>query len=493
VHSRRRIALRLFITVWLIYVVHFASNVVRETYLAVSLGDQFSFRVDRFVGLHPDLFVYPGRGAYINNNPGASMVAAVPYAIARPFIDLLLRLKPELARPKPPATYEDPRPLRTRFMNEARARGLDIKLGLAAASVQAGLMAPLGAAAAVCVFFYLRSRLADERKALWLALLFAFGTPIFFRSGFLNQNGLLTHYVLFAYVALTGVQPRPPTELLDGWRPFVAGFFLGLGILTDYSAVPLALIFGLWIVYVGWRAAGARGATTLTGLYSLGAAGPLGLLMFYQWRAFGNPWLPAQAHMPVTDLSTRGWHGFFWPEPELLWQNLMDPRYGLFAFCPLLAAALFVFVLRRRPGGPTARELALIFSASLALYIFNSSVQFAYLQFNTGVRYMVPAVPLLFFALVPVLLRLPRVALIAAVIPTIAISWSVAMAREHVPISLARVFLRGFELPWLTVLQKTATGYLPYLEAGVSPLPIFCVVGIILWLLWRPGNTAAAH
>src|SRR5690606_22237171 len=154
---------RLFLTVALVYAIHFAPNVVRETYLAIAIGESGSVRVDRYLGLHPDLFEIPGRGAYINNNPGVSLLAAVPYAVASPGIGLVLRLKPELAAPKPPATYDDPRPNRTRFMNEMRARGLDVKLGLAAAAIHLLFNVPLGALAAVMVFLFLRGRL--DRKS----------------------------------------------------------------------------------------------------------------------------------------------------------------------------------------------------------------------------------------------------------------------------------------------------------------------------------------
>lgn len=59
------------------------------------------------------------------------------------------------------------------------------------------------------------------------------------------------------------------------------------------------------------------------------------------------------------------------------------------------------------------------------------------------------------------------------------------MARESVPVSLARVFTSGFELPWLEVLEKTAATYAPFLEHGTSPLPLFVLTGAVLWLLWR--------
>jgi hypothetical protein len=86
--------------------------------------------------------------------------------------------------PKPPATYDDPRPNRTKFMNAARARGLDVVLGLAALGTGVTVMAPLGAMAAVMMFVFLRERLDDPRRALGLALIFAFATPNLFRAAF---------------------------------------------------------------------------------------------------------------------------------------------------------------------------------------------------------------------------------------------------------------------------------------------------------------------
>jgi Dolichyl-phosphate-mannose-protein mannosyltransferase len=480
---RNRTAARLFWTVVLVYLIHFAPNVVRETYLAVALGESLSVRVDPYLGLHPDLFELEGRGAYINNNPGASMLGAIPYAIASPAIGVLFRLKPELARPKPPTTYDDDRPNRTRFMNEARARGLDVKLALAAATMHAGLMVPLAGLAALVVFWFLRGRLGDERKALWLALLYAFGTPLFFRSGYLSQNAILAHLVLFAYVMLARRPDGQTARVLFG-----AGALLGLGVVCDYSGVPLLVAFGAWVLLTH----GFRQAVT----FSAGAVATLLLLLGYQWIAFGNPFLPAQTYMPRTPLSV-GWNGIQWPTADLLVRNLFDPRYGLFVFCPMLVAALAAPFLKDRPGGPTRRELGLILGASLALYLFNSAVQFAALQWNTGVRYMVPAVPLLFFALVPVLLKIPTWARYALIIPTLVISWAVAMVRESVPLSLGEVATQGPQLPWLITLRKTAQAYAPFLGEGVLAnlvvaAGVLLVTGILVWLIWRRRLSPAA-
>lgn len=493
--QERSTAIRIFLTVWLVFSVHFSSNVVRETYLAITLSEDLSVRVDEYLGLHPDLFDIPGRGAYINSNPGASFLGAVPYAIARPVLEVLYRARPGLLAPKPPATYEDPRPNRSAFMNEARARGLDIKLGLAALVTQVGLMAPLGAASAVLVFIFLTTRLGDPKRALVFALLYAFATPVFFRSAFLNQNLIIAHLVLVAYVLSVGLRNVADGQLPSDMRQVGAGLLLGFTLVTDYSGGPLVIAFGLWLMALGLRANGSVEALRVGARYSVGVIAMIAVLWAYQWIAFGNPVLPAQTYMPPTEFSVRGWFGFTPPTRELLLGNWFDLRYGLLAFCPLLVAAFASpFVGRAGAGAvgkswaPTADQLWMFFGATGLLYLFSSANQYANLQWNTGVRYMVPIVPLLFVALVPVLMRMHGILRWSLILPTLVVSFAVSMTREDVPRAVVTVLTQGPELPVLTVLSRMASGYLPSLSGGVSPLTVYAILAATIWLIWR-GHT----
>ena len=83
--SQRQTAVRLFITCWLVYALHFATNTVREIYPALALGDHLSFDVSEYNGLHPDIFEIPGRGVFINNNPGTSISWSHPVCDGTPF------------------------------------------------------------------------------------------------------------------------------------------------------------------------------------------------------------------------------------------------------------------------------------------------------------------------------------------------------------------------------------------------------------------------
>jgi hypothetical protein len=474
---------RLFLTVWLVYCVFATTNVARETYMAISLGERGTVRVDPYAELHPDLFEIAGRGWYINSNPGTSFIAAIPYAlIVRPAIALAVRLRPEIAAPKPPATYDDPRPNRTLFMNRARARGMDITLGLAALGTAATVMAPLGALAALLMFQFLRARLDDERKALALALLFAFATPTLFRSAFLNQNAIVAHLVLIAWILKVGITPRTATR--TSRTSFVVGLVLGLAMVVDFSAIPFTLVFGVWFLIDGWRHGALPGATREGAIYSMGVLIMVSLLFGYQWIAFGHPVWPAQRYMPPTPYSVRGWLGFTTPSLELLKGNLFDPRYGLFAFCPLLLAAIAAPYFRAGSWSPSRAELGWIAASFAGLLLFSSANQFANLQWNTGVRYMVPAVPLLFLAAVPVFGAIPRVVMWALAGSSALISLAVSMFREDVPTSLRMLFTEGPTLPVLLVLERMASGY----NIGLPPATFWIIaaaLAVVLWLLWR--------
>ena len=54
--NARFTAVKLFLTCWIVYSLHFSTDIVREIYPALALGDHFSFRLDEYGGMHPDLF-----------------------------------------------------------------------------------------------------------------------------------------------------------------------------------------------------------------------------------------------------------------------------------------------------------------------------------------------------------------------------------------------------------------------------------------------------
>jgi hypothetical protein len=172
--STRGVAVRIFLTCWLIFALHFATNTVREIYPALSLADHFSFDVSEYAGLHGDIFEMPGRGNFINNNPGASIIGAIPYAILRPVSDrVIARVQAaRAADPQPAAAeYDSIYPMAREFYQRSRERGFDVKFGLAAGITQAFAMAPISAMGAVVMFWILFGLTGERRASVLLALL----------------------------------------------------------------------------------------------------------------------------------------------------------------------------------------------------------------------------------------------------------------------------------------------------------------------------------
>ena len=475
--SVRGIALRIFITCWLVYAAHFATNTVREIYPALSLGDHLSFDVSEYLGLHSDIFELPGRGAFINNNPGASILGAAPYTIARPVIDLATQRVRDSrgASPQGAPAYDTEFPLRAEFYRKAYEKGLDVKFALAAGVMQAFLMAPLSALSAVVMFLVLTRLTGSVRTSALLALLYAFATPVLYRTAQLNHNLLLGHFAFFAFVLLW----RPWDDKSDQKKPlyFLAGLLTGWTVVLDYSGVVAVIALGGYALF-RWRRFSPRERSHYDlVMFAAGVALSGAVLMWYQWASFGHPIYPAQHYMPAVNFTDRGYSGFDWPSLDLLWRSAFGIKFGLFAFAPILVLALYVpgwFNPRIRIVG--SREVAFILLFTAGFFIFGAANQYGYMQFNTGVRHMVPVTPFLF--------------LLAAVIIGVAAtywSWSLAMYREvgdNHPLgvidAVARITLEGVRLPWLTTLEQ-----LDYLPSGVFAAPLLLLLALVIWVVWR--------
>lgn len=481
----RRIAFRLFATFWALYALHFATNIVRETYLALSIADQLSFDVSEYLGLHDDIFAIPGRGAFINNNPGASMLAAFPYTLARPVIDRIAehsRRARAMAPASQPRDFRAPQVRDREFYRKAWERGLDVKLGLAAGVMQAWGMAPLSALSVAVMFRILASRVASIRVAAALAALYGIATPVFFRTAQLNQNLLVAHCALLGFAALwrpwdDPAGPRRPSYLL-------AGVLAGWAAVLDYSGLLVTVFLGAYGT-LRRRAlpAATRSSTDLWRL-AAGVAASGSVLVWYQWVAFGHPLHPAQYYMPATEFSTLGHFGVTWPRVDLLWATAFGMQFGLFTSTPLLLLSLYPPAWGRRIRLFGATEAWCLAGFCLAFVLFCGMIQYGWWQRQTGVRYLVPASPFLFLAAAGVLLRQRPAVAVGISLLAAYWSWCLAMYRDveqglGVLESLIHVSLRGPRLPWLTTLERMG-----YVQGGLAPL-FLAGFGLLALALWR--------
>jgi len=479
--------LRVFATCWLVFVLHFATDIVREHYLSFSLAEDYSFRMDKYLGFHVDIFDTPGRGAHIGNNPGVSMLAAIPYWVCRPVIDRIVATVNARRAAAPPqvVVYNDPRPRRVEFYRKTHERGLDIQFGLAAAVMLAFFMAPLSALAAVVMLRVLYALNLGTRTALLGALLYALGTPIFFRTAYLNQNVFIAHLFFFGFVALW--RPAGFPAWSDRTAALVAGAAGGYSLLSDYSGFVVLIWLGLYATWIAWESGGWPQLVRNSVVYLAAASGPILLLLYYQWRAFGSPWYPGQHYMPAVEWVEIGYRGVGWPEWRLFKMLLFSGQFGLLVACPFLALSVIgLFTSVRGRTWLPRREAIALAGFAFVFVLFFSAVQYTQLQWVTGVRYIVPVIPALFLLGLVALVRLPPLVRFVVVVLTFAESWSLSMVRAtDIKDSIARTMLGGFQLPWVEVLSKMSPQYLPFLGQQASPLALFALVGALVYGIWR--------
>jgi hypothetical protein len=484
----RATPVKLFLTCALVFGLHFATNTVREIYPALSLGDRLSFDVSEYYGLHPDIFEMPGRGVFINNNPGASVMGAVPYFLARPVVDAIVQRVNTQRSANPTADAQSPGydsiyPMAREFYERSRERGYDVKFGLGAAIMQAFVMVPISALSVIVIYFLLLQVTGRPRAATLLALLYAFATPVFYRTAQLNQNLLLAHFALFAFVLLW----RPGSKAATDKRPFyfLAGLCAGWTVVLDYSGLVALLALSGYAVARWLGTDKNERSIAELGKFALGVSLCGAFLMAYQWSSFGNPILPAQSYMPPANFSDAGYRGFSLPSLDLLFDTAFSLRFGLFTSAPILLLAFYVPAwIRDQSAIFERREIIFIVTFVSLFFVFCSANQFGRMQFNTGVRHIVPAAPFVFLLAANVILRMPVI--VASILGALGTywMWCLVMYRDveqglGIPDAIKNITLGGFQFPWLSTLERM--GYVQH----ASPLPLILVSAALIWILWN--------
>jgi len=491
--SLKGIKIRLFFTCWLIFVLHFATDFSREHYLVLSIVDDFSFRLNKYVGLHNDIFMTRDYGAHHGANPGASMIAAVPYLVFKPFIAGVVnhvKEKRQSANEGAPV-YTDDRPARAKFYKQVYEKGLDIKFGLVGFVTMVFCMAPLSALGAVVMFSTITYLGLSNRLSLGMSLLYALGTPVFFRTAYLNQNLMVG---IFGFSAFSLLWQMKEKNRLEIWQRFgIAGFLGGLSLLCDYSGVIVLFMLGGYGLLRRMDSASIWESLKDSLWYVGGAIGPIALLWFYQWRSFGYPFYPPQHFMPLQTYSDVGYQGVTGPSAELFWMLLFNWQFGLFIASPILLLAFFSPILTYfKKNVVPLRETLFILAFFIVFILFFSGVQFTKLQWITGIRYVIPVVPFIFLLMTAVMVRLPRIVAFGLSILAFSESWVMSMLRrvdfpnEGIMSNIIRFFMEGFQLPWLNTLSRAATLYAPFLdERTISPFPFFLLWGVLIYGIWR--------
>jgi len=482
---------RIFLTAWILYSVHFATNIVREHYPAFSLVDHGTFFVDEYQGFHDDIFVHPNGHSVVGNQVFVSALAAIPLFIFDPVLDAIERYsKQKIAESGVKAEeYRTDKPNRVRFFRLVQERGLALRFGAAAVVTSAFFMAPLTAWFLLLMYDVLRQRGVQKRMATGLTFLFGFATPIFFRASHLNHNMFIMYAMFIAFVMLwRGAESGKAMSL--GSR-LTVGCLGGITLASDYMGVLiLPLLYGYMLFTrintTRWQQA-FRESLALV----VGSIPPILFLLYTQWSMYGNAFLPGQFWMPKQNAYTEeGMRGFDWPAPDLFAMNLFHPGYGIYTWGPILLLGLIpVAIYKTNTLILPRRERRFVALCYILLLLFCSANQYARLQWNSGFRYLLPMVPFIFLALSDHWTRMTGWLRTAIAVPVLLHSWVLTVFREHSLVDCWRLFFHeGVQLPWFRVLRQTSAPGTSLLSGQIVPIVVLAVTAAVVFLIWRVGS-----
>ncbi len=450
---------RVFVSCWFVYTVFWTPYLLREHFPAVALIENGSLNVKRYLGWTDDIFAGPRGGAYINNNPGASVTGAIPLIVLQPLLARVDRWNQTLPRPKPKPNDGE---LFWRTLDEGRA----FYFLLVEFITVAGVMAPITAGTVAFLCRRLIQAGVPAAYAALSALLYGIATPVLFRTSQLNHNLLVCDAGFAALLVLWDPKEHP----LGAGRAALAGLLAGYALLCDYSGVVVALVTTLYVWLRTSREAGPKRLRTMAAFVA-GVVLGIAVLAIYQAWAFGSLYKPSQNYMTPTPPTSQGYRGFDWPSFALFWANFCDPRFGLFTYCPALLLALWAPFVRGVPYSLPRRELRILLAYFSLFVLFCAANQYSWLQPLTGFRYLVPVVPALALMAMQTAQALPRG--VRWLVAAAACIQSMVIAAGHqndVRAEVSALWERRFQLLWMIRLR----------EAGLPNVWVWILAGLAL-------------
>ena len=244
----------------------------------------------------------------------------------------------------------------------------------------------------VVMYRFGRALGATAGRSAAVALIMAFATILFPYATEMTGEPIAAVCLMTSFYLIFSAK-----DAGDRLRAGLAGALAGWAVLGDFPSLLVSAAIGLYAL---------RKLPKWNQLFSfaIGAALVGGILMLYNWGAFGGPFfmsyqgykLPENQQFPEQAV---GYVGLTYPRLKILWYVLIDPQRGLFFCNPVLLLVIPGLVYFWRSGKHA--EFFVVLEAILAFVLFNASFGESIVSWGggtaTGPRQVTPAMP--FFAL----------------------------------------------------------------------------------------------
>ena len=339
-------------------------NSATRLMLTYSIVDRGTITLDGLEKQTGDRASFRGH-AYTDKLPGFSLLATVPYGLAKLAFGLTPHPLRTPAIPFWPADYWV-----TVFTS-----------GLATAVI------------GVLLVGFARDLGCGPRRSSLVALTYGLATPAYVYAT-LSVGHQVAACLLFAAFRLLWRDGGRRSRLRAG----LAGAFASYAAVIELAVGPVSAILGIYLLA---QVFGGRRKASVVGEFAVGAVVPALVLLGYNQLAFGSPWDMGYFHHATKEFaavhSEQNPLGLSRPETERVWGLLWGRHRGLLFYAPVVWLVPFglAALAARKFWGAAAVSSAVL----AAVFAVNVSYPEWTGGWSTGPRLLVPMLP---FAMVPV-------------------------------------------------------------------------------------------
>jgi len=243
----------------------------------------------------------------------------------------------------------------------------------------------------VTMFYFIRRMGADTADSICMVLAYSFGSIALNHALIFSGHQTAASFCFISFALIFWLKLKIKNgDIINGFYSFIAGLFAGIGALSDYTAMYIAIILTIYIF-----------STSIPRhhkmLFILGGVPCIALLALYNFHCFGSPF--SFSYTKLSNESFRqgvenGLLGISLPNLNAVFAILFSPSRGLFFVMPVFLYSLFglLRMIKEKIFLPEAIVIILIFLG----YIFiNGGFYGWHGGWTYGPRYLVPMLPFL--------------------------------------------------------------------------------------------------
>ena len=241
----------------------------------------------------------------------------------------------------------------------------------------------------------------SRRQALIMVIAYGFGSIALLQATLFSGHQIAASLGFFSFALLVRFSSKERMVEIKYWYyGFFAGLLAGFAVITDYTAIVIAICLAVYTVL------SQMDVRMKTG-FILGGLVCVLILAAYNMACFGHPFSSSYEHLVFNKFREGAEQGVFGaglPKIEAIIGLLISPSRGIFFIMPVLLFSFWGIVkmiLRQQQR----REGLLIVSVSVLSFLFISGFYAWHGGWTFGPRYLVPMLPFLAFPIAFLRLR----------------------------------------------------------------------------------------